>query len=68
MSDKTVSFTRMDQGTSEDYQLLAELEHGYVSMTADRVLAQLALQASETLSGYQINRLQHGLQLSLIHI
>ena len=32
MSDKTVSFTRMDQGTSEDYQLLAELEHGYVSM------------------------------------
>ena len=62
MDDKTVSFTRMDEGTREDYQLLAELEHGYVAMTADRVIAQLALQATETLSGYKINRLEHGLQ------
>ena len=32
----------MDEGTREDYQMLAELEHGYVAMTADRVIAQLA--------------------------
>ncbi len=59
---KQVSFTRMDEGSLEDYQLLAELEHDYCSMTADRILAQLALQAEDTLSGYQVTRLEHGLQ------
>lgn len=59
---KEVSFTRMDQGTFDDYQMLAELEHSYVSMTADRILAQLALQAEDTMTGYKINRLEHGLQ------
>ncbi len=59
---KQVSFTRMDEGNLEDYQLLAELEHDYCSMTADRILAQLALQAEDSLSGYQVTRLEHGLQ------
>lgn len=62
MADKVVSFTRMDEGTFDDYQMLAELEHEYCSMTADRILAQLALQAEDTLSGYKISRLEHGLQ------
>lgn len=62
MSNKTVSFTRMDEGTKEDYHLLAELEHEYVAMTADRILAQLSLQSDDTINGYKISRLQHGLQ------
>jgi predicted HD phosphohydrolase len=59
---KQVSFTRMDEGTFEDYQMLAELEHDYCAMTADRILAQLAMQAEDTMTGYQITRLEHGLQ------
>lgn len=62
MDDKVVSFSRMDEGTSEDYQRLAELEHEYVKFTGDRILAQLALQADDAMSGYKISRLQHGLQ------
>ena len=57
--NKQVSFTRMDEGTFEDYQMLAELEHSYCAMTADRILNQLAGLAHDTLSGYQINRLEH---------
>jgi len=60
--DKTVSFTAMKDGTAEDYALLADLEHEYVSGTADRLLRELRSQADETLSGYQITRLEHGLQ------
>ena len=59
---KQVSFTRMDEGTFEDYQMLAELEHDYCAMTADRILAQLAMQAEDTMTGYKITRLEHGLQ------
>ena len=59
---KTVGFTRMKDGTREDYELLAEMEKPYHAMTADRVLAELERQGEDTLSGYQITRLQHGLQ------
>ena len=59
---KEVSFTRMDQGTFEDYQMLADLEHGFHAQTADRILEQMATQADDTLSGYKITRLEHGLQ------
>ena len=58
----TVSFTRMKDGTREDYELLEELEKPFVAGTADRLLRELAAQADETLSGYQITRLEHGLQ------
>ena len=58
----TVSFTAMKDGTAEDYALLAEHEHAYVAGTADRLLRELASQADETLSGYRITRLEHGLQ------
>ena len=61
-SEQTVSFTRMDEGTFDDYQLLAELEHDYLAQTADRILDQLAAQADDTLTGYKISRLEHGLQ------
>lgn len=61
-SQKTVSFTQMKDGTREDYMLLHEMEKPYLQMTADRLLRELASQADDTLSGYKITRLDHGLQ------
>lgn len=58
----TVSFTRMKDGTREDYRLLADLEKPYLAMTADRVMAELRRAGEDTLHGYKITRLQHGLQ------
>lgn len=60
--DKTVSFTQMKDGTREDYALLHDLEKPYQDMTADRILAELRRQGENTLEGYRITRLDHGLQ------
>lgn len=64
MSDsaRTVSFTQMKDGTRKDYMLLAEHERAYQVRTADRLLAELRRQGRETLEGYRITRLEHGLQ------
>lgn len=59
---ETVSFTQMKDGTREDYELLHEKEAGFLSGTADRLLQELARQGEETLEGYRITRLEHGLQ------
>ncbi|MEM8791732.1 MAG: HD domain-containing protein [Pseudomonadota bacterium] len=59
---KTVSFTQMKDGTKEDYEFLHEAERPYLAGTADRLIKELAGQADETLSGYKITRLEHGLQ------
>lgn len=59
---QTVSFTAMADGTQEDYQMLAEREKIYVSGTADRLMRELHLQAEDTITGYKITRLEHGLQ------
>lgn len=59
---ETVSFTQMKDGTKEDYELLERLEEPYRAGTADRLLGELAAQAEETLAGYKITRLEHGLQ------
>jgi predicted HD phosphohydrolase len=58
----TVSFTQMKDGTAEDYALLAEAEQPHLAMTADRILRELRMQGEETLPGYKITRLEHGLQ------
>ncbi len=58
----TVGFTAMKDGTAADYALLAEHERAYNAGTADRLLRELRSQADETLSGYRITRLEHGLQ------
>ena len=58
----TVSFTQMKDGTKQDYEMLAEKEKPYHALTADRVLAELRKQGVDTLSGYKITRLDHGLQ------
>jgi len=56
-----VTFTQMQDGTQEDYQLLHSLEHAYIQALPDRLLAALQ-DLSESLPGYQISRLEHSLQ------
>ena len=58
----TVAFTQMKDGTREDYQLLEAREEIYRQGTADRLLRELASQAEDTMTGYKITRLEHGLQ------
>lgn len=57
----TVTFTSMAEGTKEDYELLERLESDFAEGTADRVLTML-LDLSGSLSGYQVDRLEHSLQ------
>jgi predicted HD phosphohydrolase len=61
MTAETVSFTRMQDGTREDYALLARHEAAFVAGTADRVLAQLR-RLDDGLGGYKLSRLRHSLQ------
>lgn len=62
MATEKVSFTRMKDGTREDYAILDRLEGPFRAGTADRVLAELAAQGDDSLSGFKITRLEHGLQ------
>jgi len=58
---ETVSFTRMEDGTAEDYALLERYEDEHVKGLPDRVLAALdGLKGS--LDGYRVSRYQHSLQ------
>ena len=57
-----VSFTQMKDGTKDEYLMLHELEKPYLGMTVDRIMDELRRQGEVTLEGYQITRLQHGLQ------
>lgn len=59
---ETVNFTAMKDGTKEEYEFLRTQEHTFNAMTADRVLREMASQAHETIGGYKITRLEHGLQ------
>ena len=60
--DDVVAFTRMKDGTREEYDMLERLEKPYLAATADRLLRELARQGEETLAGYRITRLEHALQ------
>ena len=62
MSNRTVTFSAMEDGTRDDYLLLRELEEPFVKGTADRVLKALREQEDESIAGYKISRLAHGLQ------
>ncbi len=59
---ETVSFTAMAEGTFDDYQLLEAREKIYQQGTANRLLRELQSQAEDSLTGYKITRLEHGLQ------
>jgi predicted HD phosphohydrolase len=58
---KTVSFTCMSEGTSEDYKLLLSLEEKFVKGLPNRILSALeGLKLS--FEGYPITRYEHSLQ------
>ena len=56
-----VSFKQMKDGTQADYEFLMDHEVEYTRGTADRLLAALE-QLDESLSGYQVSRLEHSTQ------
>jgi predicted HD phosphohydrolase len=58
---ETVQFTRMADGTREDYELLHDLEREYASRLPDRILDGLR-RLDDGLAGYQVTRLEHSLQ------
>ena len=58
----TDEFTAMKDGTKKDYLFLKLLEDEHLRGTAERVIRELRLQEEETLPGYNISRLEHGLQ------
>ena len=58
----TVKFTEMKHGTREEYLMLREKEQHHVRLTPDRILKALRDQQDETIEGYRITRLEHGLQ------
>lgn len=58
---EVVSFTRMEDGTREDYELLDRAERDHVRALPDRVLAALG-KLDQSLPGYRVSRLEHSLQ------
>jgi predicted HD phosphohydrolase len=58
----TVKFTEMKHGTRDEYLMLREMEQAHVKLTPDRILKALRDQEDETIEGYKITRLEHGLQ------
>lgn len=58
----TVDFTAMKDGTRAEYEMLDALEQVHREGTADRLLREMQSQAEDSLSGYKITRLEHGLQ------
>ena len=57
----TVTFTRMAEGTRQDYQLLARKHDALSAELPERLLTALA-QLAEGDDGYQVSRLEHSLQ------
>jgi predicted HD phosphohydrolase len=58
---ETVAFTRMEDGTAEDYALLDRYEEGYIASLPDRLLDSLE-KLRTSLAGYQVSRYEHSLQ------
>lgn len=57
-----VSFTEMKNGTREEFQMLRKLEVEHARHAPTRILDELAKLETDTLPGYRITRLEHGLQ------
>lgn len=55
------SFSRMDEGTREDYALLDRFERAHVALLPDCILAALAA-LDQSLEGYRVTRLGHSSQ------
>lgn len=60
-SARTVQFTRMADGTREEYQYLFGLEREYIAALPERLIQALR-RLDDGLAGYQLSRYQHSLQ------
>ena len=58
---QNVDFTRMCDGTREEYEFLERLEQAYAAGLPERILSTLR-QLEHSLSGYRVTRLEHSLQ------
>jgi len=58
---QTVNFTRMEDGTREEYEFLDHMEDEYKAGLPDRILESLR-KLEHSISGYRISRLEHSLQ------
>ncbi len=58
---KTVSFTKMSDGTEDDYAFLAKHEAEYAKGLPNRIMSALE-GLRNSLAGYKIDRLEHSLQ------
>ena len=58
---KKVDFTKMKDGTKEEYLFLDKQEKDFANKTAERILKFMS-NLTETLEGYQVSRLEHSLQ------
>ncbi len=58
---QTVNFTRMQDGTREEYEFLDHMEDEYKAGLPDRILESLR-KLEHSISGYRISRLEHSLQ------
>lgn len=58
---RNVRFTRMQDGTREEYEFLDRMEEAYARGLADRILDSLR-KLEDGISGYRISRLEHSLQ------
>ena len=58
---KTVSFTKMSDGTREDYEFLARHEAEFAKELPNRIMSALE-GLRNSLAGYKIDRLEHSLQ------
>ena len=64
---ETVAFTRMEDGSEEEYRFLGRLEDEFVAGVADRVLDHLSgLEGS--VGGYAVTRLGHSLQTATLGV
>src|SRR5262245_48460311 len=57
----TVAFTRMEDGTKEEYALLGEREQALIKQLPEFMMAQLKTLDMPD-SGYQVTRYEHSLQ------
>ena len=61
VNSEIVSFTRMDEGTVQDYEILDKFEKQHIKALPDRLLEALA-NLENSLAGYKLSRLEHSLQ------
>ncbi|MFK7867134.1 MAG: peptidase, partial [Alphaproteobacteria bacterium] len=56
-----VNFTKMSDGTAQEYQFLTALERDHAQQLPSRIIENL-LALKGSLAGYRVDRLEHSLQ------